>query len=162
MDFSSFSAFCEHLNKSSQIAATTASTIPTTLNNGNGIYLEVNAKNTTTNAMRCDGNFYMDTHLLIKMRMQKYRENMQRMCAGSKSRKSKRDLREREGRGEMEGTSGARWLPLALNSLCSERKYKTINLCLQISRERRTKNVVDVVATLHGEGVRGIRRVSHV
>lgn len=52
MDFSSFSAFCEHLNKSSQIAAAAttaaaaATTPPTTtvLNNGNGIYLEVKKK----------------------------------------------------------------------------------------------------------------------
>ncbi|XP_041674763.1 mucin-19 isoform X9 [Drosophila eugracilis] len=36
MDFSSFSAFCEHLNKSSQIATA----IPTTLNNGNDTFLE--------------------------------------------------------------------------------------------------------------------------
>lgn len=53
MDFSSFSAFCEHLNKSSQIAAAATAaaaaaattnvttTTTTVLNNGNGIYLEV-------------------------------------------------------------------------------------------------------------------------
>jgi len=42
MDFSSFSAFCEHLNKSTAAAAAAAATTPTiapTLNNG--IYLEV-------------------------------------------------------------------------------------------------------------------------
>jgi len=46
MDFSSFSAFCEHLNKSTAAATaaaaaatTTAATIAPTLNNG--IYLEV-------------------------------------------------------------------------------------------------------------------------
>jgi len=41
MDFSSFSAFCEHLNKSTAAAAAaaTTTTIAPTLNNG--IYLEV-------------------------------------------------------------------------------------------------------------------------
>jgi len=53
MDFSSFSAFCEHLNKSSQIAATTATTIPPTINNGKGIYLEVKAKNTNISMRNC-------------------------------------------------------------------------------------------------------------
>lgn len=50
MDFSSFSAFCEHLNKSTA-AVTTATTTTTTLSNG--IYLEVNNNNNNAMTIYC-------------------------------------------------------------------------------------------------------------